>query len=138
MSVHDDLIAAIESRAGRAGISFATAAEQVMLLVVRELPALPATLSGGLQEAQRKWIDGDPAALPLEPFRAAAWDFLEARNGSSVMTQDEVDATARALICTLWDDPSEYGSVEDNLAFFADMVSMCSTSQRAIAAALQS
>lgn len=99
-----DLISAIDAVATTRGIELGDAAMLVMTKITEQMAALPEQLLDGLTAARQRWVTRSEQPEGLTPWRVAAWEFLDAKNGSSTEIADDEDAAVRALICVLWDE----------------------------------
>lgn len=116
---YDLLVAEVRRVSVRESVIEPTAAMQVMTVGVMAMAReVPASLRGALVDAGTRWLT-DRSSPSLEAARVAAWQFLDAKNGSSVPVADREDMAVRALICVLWDEPDPGGDLEMSLDFYA-------------------
>lgn len=74
------------------------------------LQGLPNVAAEALEVAEGYWQQSDGAPEDLVSARVACWEYLDAKNGSSAVVEDQEDHLVRAVICILFEEDENSGS----------------------------
>ncbi len=120
---YEALDKSIEHRAACEGISVELAAIRTFALMAMAVAVdIPVSLRPALVAGLNRWFVGVEDGESLMPYRIAAWEYLETKNGSSITIADGVDRAIRVLIFVLRDEPLDIGELGDGLDFFIPLI----------------